>query len=64
MTYSRSVPSSSRSARRGAAGPPPGAFHFSGKTHTVTDGVIYNQARDFAVQKGAEVTKERGVWQK
>ena len=35
------------------------AFYFSGKSHKVTDTLIFNQAKDFSVKKGIEFTKER-----
>jgi hypothetical protein len=38
------------------------AFFFSGKSHTVTDTLIYNQSRDFSIQNGTEVKRERVEW--
>lgn len=35
------------------------AFYLAGKSHSVTDTVIYNQKNDFSVQKGTEFVKER-----
>src|SRR5688572_11569540 len=35
------------------------AFFFSGKSHRVSDTVIYNQRNDFTIQKSAIVIKER-----
>lgn len=35
------------------------AFYFSGKSHEVTDSVIFNQARDFSVTPTAKFLKER-----
>jgi hypothetical protein len=35
------------------------AFFFSGKSHKVTDTLIYNQSKDFSVRKGTEFEKER-----
>jgi hypothetical protein len=40
------------------------AFHFSGKSHTVTDTLIYNQSQDFAVGRGTEVKRERVEWRR
>lgn len=40
------------------------AFHFSGKSHRVTDCVIFNQSRDFSIAKGTEVVQERIEWRK
>ena len=38
------------------------AFYFSGKSHTVTDCLIFNQDRDFAVTQAAVVTQRRVKW--
>ena len=35
------------------------AFYFSGKQHTVSDTEIYNEEKDFSVQRGTELKKER-----
>jgi len=40
------------------------AFYFSGKSHTVADTLIYNQSRDFSVQNGAEVKRDRVEWRR
>ena len=40
------------------------AFYFSGKFHTVTDTLIYNQSRDFSVQDGTEVKRDRVEWRR
>ena len=40
------------------------AFHFTGKSHRVSDIVIYNQARDFHVAERTEVVRERINWRK
>ena len=40
------------------------AFFFSGKSHTVTDTLIYNQSRDFSIQNGTEVKRERVEWRR
>lgn len=40
------------------------AFHFTGKSHTVTDTVIYNQKKDFSIGEGTTVTRERVEWRK
>ena len=38
------------------------AFKFTGKSHSVSDTLIYNQARDFDVAAGTEFKKERVEW--
>lgn len=38
------------------------AFFFSGKSHEVTDAVIYHQARDFTVRTGTLCRRERIEW--
>lgn len=40
------------------------AFHFTGKSHKVTDTLIYNQARDFNIGKDTEVVREGIEWRK
>jgi len=40
------------------------AFYFSGKSHTVTDTLIYNQTRDFSIAKGTVLHRERVEWRK
>jgi hypothetical protein len=40
------------------------AFHFTGKSHRVSDIVIYNQARDFHVGPETRVVRERVDWRK
>jgi len=40
------------------------AFYFSGKSHTVADTLIYNQSRDFSLQNGTEVKRERVEWRR
>jgi hypothetical protein len=35
------------------------AFYFSGRSHLVTDTLIYNQSREFNVAKGTELIRER-----
>ncbi|MBM3858691.1 MAG: hypothetical protein FJ395_03465 [Verrucomicrobia bacterium] len=41
-----------------------GAFFFSGKSHTVTDTLIYNQANDFRIAGATVVKRERVEWRK
>lgn len=40
------------------------AFHFTGKSHRVTDILIYNQRRDFHIAEGTHVERERVEWRK
>lgn len=40
------------------------AFYFSGKSHRVTDCVIFNQSRDFSIAKDSDVQRERIDWRK
>ena len=40
------------------------AFHFTGKSHRVSDIVIFNQARDFHIAERTEVVRERVDWRK
>ena len=40
------------------------AFHFSGKTHSVSDSLIFHQTRDFSVAEGTLLKKERVEWRK
>ncbi len=40
------------------------AFHFTGKSHKVSDTLIYNQARDFNIGKETQVERERIEWRK
>lgn len=40
------------------------AFYFSGKSHHVSDTVIYNQTRDFSIVPGTQFEKERIDWRK
>ncbi|MCB1093065.1 MAG: hypothetical protein KDL87_16120 [Verrucomicrobiae bacterium] len=41
-----------------------GAFHFSGKSHRVSETVIYRQHRDFSIAAGTEVERERVEWRR
>ena len=38
------------------------AFYFSGNSHSVTDTLIFNESKDFSVQRGTEVKQERIEW--
>ena len=38
------------------------AFYFSGNSHSVSDTLIFNQSKDFSVQRGTEVKRERIDW--
>ena len=40
------------------------AFYFSGRSHRVEDSLIYDQARDFAIQPGTSVNRERVSWRR
>ncbi len=40
------------------------AFHFTGKSHSVSDILIYNQKRDFHIAEGSQVKRERVEWRK
>lgn len=40
------------------------AFFMAGKSHVVTDAIIFNQARDFVVQKNTTCQRERIDWRK
>jgi hypothetical protein len=40
------------------------AFRFTGKSHAVTDTLIYNQSRDFDVAEGTVLRRERIEWRK
>ncbi|MBL8826187.1 MAG: right-handed parallel beta-helix repeat-containing protein [Planctomycetaceae bacterium] len=40
------------------------AFHFTGKSHKVSDIVIYNQTRDFHIGPETHVERERVEWRK
>jgi hypothetical protein len=40
------------------------AFHFTGKSHRVSDILIYNQARDFHIADGTQFERERVEWRK
>lgn len=40
------------------------AFYFSGKSHSVTDCLIFNQGRDFTITQGAAVSQRRVKWDK
>jgi hypothetical protein len=40
------------------------AFYFSGRSHRVEDTLIYDQGRDFAIQPGTSVDRERVTWRK
>ena len=35
------------------------AFYFSGRSHAVADTLIYNQSKDFSVQRGTQLKQER-----
>ena len=38
------------------------AFYFSGKSHSVTDSLIFNQSKDFSAQRGTDVKRDRINW--
>lgn len=40
------------------------AFHFTGKSHRVSDILIYNQKQDFHIADGTQVERERVEWRK
>jgi hypothetical protein len=40
------------------------AFYFSGRSHRVEDTLIYDPARDFAIQPGTSVNRERVSWRR
>ena len=39
-------------------------FHFTGKSHKVSDILIFNQARDFNIGPETQVERERVEWRK
>ena len=38
------------------------AFYFSGSSHSVMDSLIFNQSKDFSVQRGTDLKRERIEW--
>ena len=40
------------------------AFYFSGKSHTVADSLIFNQSRDFSIQRDTKFAQEHIEWRK
>jgi len=40
------------------------AFYFSGKSHSVSDSLIYNQGKDFHIVEGSLFQKKGVIWRK
>ena len=38
------------------------AFYFSGKSHSVADSLIFNQSKDFSVQRGTDLKRDQIDW--